>query len=146
MATTNVQQARIPTGLEIPVINLTGTDIGANVAVRLDGSNKMTNSLTSATGIAIALPATGGNPSPCIGLTVETIKNGLTGRVAGPGQIGLGVCDGAVTQGDSVDASAAVAGRIKAHTAAKFSLGLALTDGADGDTIPVLVGGAPPNA
>lgn len=139
MATTNIQQARIPTNFEIPVFNNSGTDIAANVVLSLDGANLMSNSLTSQAGICVVPAPTGANPAVALGVSVEIIPNGQSGRMAGPGQVGLAVCDGAVTGGTVVDASAAVAGKIKAHTAAKNQFGIALTTGADLDTIPVLI-------
>lgn len=139
MATTNMQVASQWLASDIPVYNYSSsTDIAANTVVAVDATNTVNNGTTN-TGIGIVLPSTGGNPTLCIGVTVEVVKASQTGRVRTVGGIATVVCDGAVTANTIVDASASVAGRVAAHTAGKNSIGIALMTGADGDTIDILV-------
>lgn len=147
MATTNVQMASFPTVYDFPVYNASAsTDIPAGSCLSIDSGNLMSNSLSSVTAICVVASPTGSNPAVSIGIAVETIKAGSHGRCRGPGGIAVAICDGAVTAGTVVDASTAVAGSVKAHTAAKYSIAVALATGADTDTIPVLVTGPCPNA
>lgn len=142
MSTANTQAASFPNAQRIPAYNASGTDIPANTAVIVDSTNTMNNSAsTPQTAIAVALPATGGNPSLCIGITASVIPAGGNGIVAGPGQIQPAVADGVITAGNICDASptGGKAGMVKAHTSGQPSIGIALATSADGDTIPVLV-------
>lgn len=146
MATTNVQMAQFPTVYDIPVLNKTGSDIDAGTVLSIDSSNLMSNALTSVTAVCVKPSPTGSDPALAFAVALDAIKDGQTGRARGPGGIALVKCDGAVTAGTVVDASATTAGRVKAHTAAKYSFAYALATGADADFIPALILGPAPNA
>lgn len=148
MSTANVQLANTPIDSDLPCINNSVTDIPAFTVVIVDATNTITNSLTTlATQIGVSLPATGGNPSVALGVTQEIIKaNAVSSgrvRVAGVSQV---TGDGTITAGTVVDASVTTAGRVKAHTAAKYSIGQALSTSADGEQLLILIGSAAPNA
>jgi len=72
-------------------------------------------------------------------VALETIKAGSNGRVRCFGPIASALADGAITGGTAVDSSASTAGRVKAHTAAKNAIGVALATAADGDRVPVML-------
>lgn len=146
MSTINVQLATTPLPSDLPCYNYGGSDIPANTVVCLDGTNTITNSVsTLATGLGVVLPTTGGNPSVGFGVTMEVIKAGQTGRVRTAG-VALVTGDGAITAGTVVDVSVTTAGRVKAHTAGKYSFALALSTSADGEQLLINVLGAAPNA
>lgn len=136
MTFANIQVSDTPGATDYPFLNNSGADIPADTVVALDTT--ISDALSSKTGIGITLPSTGGNPSPCVGVTIDAIPNGGGGRVRCFGPISNGKCDGAITVGAAVDASPTVAGRIKSHAAGKFQIGLALVTGADGETIPFM--------
>ena len=149
MATTNVQMGKDPSQRLIAVYNAGTTDIPANQAVIIDASNILDNAGVK-NQIAVTLPTDTTNPSVCLGITNVLIPAKTEGTVipANSGQMAIGTCDGAVTAGTVVDNSvtSTKTGRIKTHTAGKYSLALALATGADGDEIPVLMSHAAPNA
>lgn len=138
MSFSNIQTPDFPGYTDYPFLNKSGADIAADTPVTLDTT--ISDALSSDTGIKIKANVTGGNPSLCVGVAIDTIPNGGTGRVRCFGPISNVKCDGAVTVGTTVDASASVAGRVAAHTAGKAQLGLALVTGADGETIPIMLG------
>jgi len=141
MATTNVQIASFPLEGDLPVYNYsTTTAIAAGQAVMLDVANPVNNAVPGNYAIGVTLPASGGNPSICLGITVDTIPALGTGRVR-PGGVATVQCHGAVTIGTFVEATptAGKVGRVRTSTAAQPSIGLALTSGIDDDIIPVLV-------
>lgn len=134
-ALANVQVAKTPLPTDIPVINLSGADIPADAPVHVDTTAG--NQMGTGTNQGIPIIPFATDTIPCLGTTMEIIKNGASGRVR-PVGIGTGVCDGGVTAGTFVDPSATANRSIKTHVAAKCSLGIALATGADGETIPFL--------
>lgn len=145
MPTYNRQFTKTPYGTDITVVNLTGSDLAEGTVVCLDTT--AANLVAAYDGYSVVLPATGGNPDTPVGVLLETAKaSGGQARLRGFGPIVPVVCDGAVTVKGLVDASVTTAGRVKAHTAAKVSMGMAMMTGADGDTIEVMLFGPAPNA
>lgn len=141
----NRQFPKTPHGTDIGVINLTGADITEGSVVCLDTT--AANLVPTYDGFSVVLPATGGNPDTPLGVLLENAKaSGGQARCRTFGPIVPVVCDGAVTVKGLVDASVTTAGRVKAHTAAKVSMGMAMMTGADGDTILVMLLGPAPNA
>lgn len=131
-----IAQTPIFSGDEV-FYNYGTTDIPANTVVALDTTNCIGDSNGDATP-GIVLPTLGGNPTLCVGITLETIKAKQTGRVRTSG-LAWAVADGAISPGAIVDASpnSNKAGLVTAHSAAKNSLGAARSKAADGD--PVLI-------
>jgi hypothetical protein len=130
---------------DLPFINMTGTDIAAGLVVGLDGSNVFgpTNVLD---GIAVALA--GADGALVIGVTLETLKAGsgagvagTAGRIRTVGQITVCTASGAVTAGTVVMVEANT-GKVKTQTSAKAQIGYALTTGASGDQVYVMLSGA----
>ena len=142
MSTANIQLASTPLPSDLPFYNYGVSDIPANTVVILDAANTVNNAVPGNTALGAKLPATGGNPSLALGVTMEILKVGQTGRVRTQG-IAIVTCDGAVTAGAAVDASPTVAGAAKAHVAAKNSLGQALISAADTEQTLVLINPAP---
>ncbi len=137
MSATYDQLAQTPLASDETFKNYSGSDIPANTAVALDTTNYVGDSLGT-TIPGIILPATGGNPSLCVGITMDKIKAGQVGRVR-PLGTAYAIANGTITPGQTVDADVTTAGRILAHTAAKASLGQARSGGASGDPILVFV-------
>jgi hypothetical protein len=148
MSTANVQLANMPIDADLACINNSATDIPAFTVVIVDATNTITNSITTlATQIGVSLPATGGNPSIGLGITQEIIKaNAVSaGRVRVQG-ISQATGDGTCTAGQILDVSVTTAGRVKAHTAGKYSFCQALSTCADTEQLIVLLGFVAPNA
>ena len=148
MGIANVQVSSVWEAGDVAAFNYSGSDIPAFRLVKIDATNTASNAVTGApipAMVGVALPATGGNPDPCWGVTMEIIKAGNSGRVRTRG-IAPVLTDGVTTAGTVVDASATVAGAVKAHTAAKYSIGTALITAADTEVSLVDITGANPNA
>lgn len=113
------------------------SDIAAGVIVKIDATNFVGDTAGDVLK-GIALPSTGGDPSLCFGITMELIKAGGVGRVRTLG-IATAIADGSITVGTTVDASASVAGRAKAHTGGKASIGFARSGASDGDPVSIFI-------
>lgn len=142
MAGPNAQLSQVPSYTDFAFKNNTGATLAANIAVAIDATYS-TTATALLTSIGIKEPASTGDP--VIGVLMESVADGAVGKVRCLGPIAQMFADGAITAGTYVDGSAASSkkGFAKAHTAAKASIGIALTGAAaDGDSLLVmLVGG-----
>ena len=144
MSTYNRQYAKKPLPFDFDCINLSVTDIPSDTVVVPDTT--AANLLPLQDGFAVALPATGGNPGPVVGVTQEIVKaSGTAARLRTAGWAFVTI-DGAVTVGQYLDASTTTAGHAQAHVAGKNHFALALETGADQDVILVQLVGGGPNA
>jgi hypothetical protein len=144
MATTYTQLASTFSYTDFSFKNYGLTDLAQDLVVTVDTTNYVADASTSIDSIGVAYPTLGGTVQPVIGVTLETIPAGGTGRVRCFGPIVRGTCHGAVTVGTYVEATvtAGKSGMIRTHTGLT-SCGLALTSGADGDVIVYMLGVAP---
>jgi hypothetical protein len=138
------QLAQTYGGLDVTFKNYGGSDIAANLAVALDATNYVGDSTSTHTVPGIVLPtAAGGDPTLCIGVTMETVKAGGHGRVRVKGIAAVQFYHASLTvaPGVMVDASAhsGDAGHVTLHTAAKASIGQTISGGASLDTILISV-------
>lgn len=125
------QFSRVPVqGGDIPFHNYGGSDIDAGLAVLLDASNDG----------GIVLPTASGGVTGSVGVTVDKVSAGTSGRVQ---VLGVAVCKaaGSVTAGDEVMISDTTAklGWVKTKTAGGIGLGQALNSAADGFPVRVLL-------
>lgn len=141
MSLLNVQLANTPCYTDFPFLNTSGAIIAEGVAVSVDVAVALGDA--SVPGVPIKVVATDGDPT--LGVTMEAIGIGATGRVRCLGPIVAMKADGAITAGTHVMASGTTAkkGFAKAAGSAKSSLGIALNPStSDGDLVLVLLGGA----
>lgn len=133
----NVQLSTAPSYGDFPFMNYGNTDIPAGVFVSVDATNLVGVSTNEGPGVVI-INASG---DPTVGVTMEIIKAGNTGRVRTQG-IAAVQSDGAVTAGTWVAASAG-GGKVGYGIAAinnKSVGGIALnTSAADADLLLVLL-------
>lgn len=125
----------VPNG-EITLYNYGGSDIAAFQAVEIDTSN--TGTSQNPPGIVLATVAASTIQMP-VGITMETIKAGRSGRVQ---ILGGAVCtaDGAINYGQWVEPSNASSklGRVRLATGAAPAMGFCLSQNAL-DADPVLI-------
>lgn len=140
----NFQGASAPSYSDFTFKNYNAsTDIGANLAVKLDTTNVLDgtdNGTWGAVDTPGVIPVTG-DGDIVVGVTMETIKAGGVGRVRTAGIASMSA-DGAITAGAAVMASSAggKVGFAKAQTAGKAQIGIALnTTSADSEPVLVLV-------
>lgn len=141
MALLNIQLANTPSSTDYPFVNTSGVAIPEGCAVEVDVSVALGDA--SVPGVPIKVVAADGDPA--LGVAMETIAIGATGRIRCLGPIAAMKADGAITAGTYVMASgtASKKGFAKASAAAKGSLGIALNPaGADNDLVLVMLGGA----
>lgn len=138
----NFQGAGAPSHSDFTFKNYSAsTDIAANVAVKMDTTNVL-NGTDNATWGTVdtpgVIPVTG-DGQLVVGVTMEIIKAGQTGRVRTAG-IAPMLADGAITAGVAVMASSTAlkVGFAKAQTAALAQIGYSLNTTAN-DSEPVLV-------
>lgn len=114
----------------------TTTDIAAGMGVLADGTNK--GDATAPPGIV--LPTTSGGVAKTLGITLEIIKAGATGRVRMLGGA-VGTSNATLTPGDPVQISdtSGKEGQIIAAATTARSVGICLTDCVAGDPILVWV-------
>jgi translation elongation factor EF-1alpha len=93
--------------------------------------------------IAVTLPGTTPS-SACIGVTSQTIYDGTIRKLTPVGPIAAAVCYGTVNAGSIVDNCTVTnyTGRVQAHVATSRQLGIALAQGLDGETIPLILSAA----
>ncbi len=144
MGTTYDQLATTYTESDIPCQNKTGSTIAADTIVMLDATTNYIGDANGTTIPNIKLPvASGGDPSACFGVTLESIPTGQQGRVrtAGIARVTWYAASAGVLPGATVDATShsGDAGKATTHTAAKASIGTAVSAGAVGDTILINV-------
>lgn len=138
MTFANIQSVDFPGATDYPFQNYSASvDIEADTVVSLDTT--ISDALSSKQGIGVVATPTASGPNQAIGVTLEKIPFGGSGRVRCFGPIVNVKMDGAVTVGGAVDASTTTAGRAKAHVAAKIQLGIALVTAADLETIPIML-------
>jgi hypothetical protein len=147
MALTNFQFSNTPSLDDQPFFNYTAVDIPAFTPVSPDTVNVLgglatTGPLTGTAvqGVSVVPVAAIGNV--VIGVTMEIIKAGNSGRVRALGPLVPLVADGAIVAGVTVDASSTAGRSAKSHTAAKFQIGVALSTAADADPVLVMLLGA----
>lgn len=136
-AIANVQINTAPNAFDFAFVNLSGATIPAFTPVKPDATAG--NQLGTGTNEGCPIIPIAAIGDPCIGMTMEPIVNGASGRVRVAGPVIPGICDGGVTAGQVVDFSSTANRSIKAHTATKAQAGIALATGADGETVPVLM-------
>jgi hypothetical protein len=146
MAATYDQLAQTYGGTDLVVHNYGGSDIPANVPLVLDTTNYVGDTNQAHTVPGVAAVTTQANPPTCILFSLEIIKAGANGRARGVGPTvvaTLYLASGSVAPGDVLDATptAGHVGTVTSHTAAKASVGFALSGGVSGD--PVLLMLAP---
>lgn len=141
MALLNIQLSQTPGATDFPFLNKSGAEIPEGCAVEVDTAVNLGDA--GVLGVPIKVVATDGDPA--LGVTMERIPDGATGRVRCLGPIAAMKADGAITAGAYVMASggASKKGFAKAAGAAKGSLGIALNPAsADNDLVLVMLGGA----
>lgn len=144
MTTANTQVAIVPGFYPISVYNAsTVTDIPPNMAVIIDTANNLNAATIANTMIAVTLPGTT-TSSACIGVTSQTIYAGTIGKITPVGPICGAVCYGTVNAGSIVDNCTVTnyTGRVQAHVATAKQIGIALVQGLDGETIPIVLSAA----
>lgn len=110
--------------------NATGSDIAAGLAVIADSSNPPSPGVPG----YITLPASDEKP---LGITVDAIPNGKTGRVRVIG-VAVCTCSAAVAFGAYVETDSA--GKVLPQTAANYAIGVALgATAGTGELVSVLI-------
>ena len=113
--------------------------IAAGTAVLLDTS--AANGIPASTAIGVVAPTTSGSVAACIGVAVESILPGKTGRIRA---LGGAVCTayGSITVGDMVVVSSTSSheGQVATAGSGAVGFGKALSTAADGDSVLVWVG------
>jgi hypothetical protein len=121
--------------LVLPFKNFGGSDIAAGLGVLADTSNVPVGDYAG----GIVLPTNGGGVVGTLGVTVERIPAGGTGRVR---VYGVSVCtaNGSITYGTPVQISdtSAKLGYVKTCGSATVMLGIALDGASDGQLVRVL--------
>lgn len=124
-----------------PVVDLTfknygGSDIAAGLAVLADTSHPPSGDVPG----GVVLPTASGGVAGTIGITVEIIKAGGTGRVRVLGGYPC-TANGTITYGDIVQASdtSAKLGWAKTCGAATRQLGIAMCGASNGEVVQVFV-------
>lgn len=118
-------------GGDVPATNKTGSDIAANVVVKLDTANPESGTMPCA---CITTAGSGDYPE---GITIEAIANNKTGRVRRLGEA-LVTADSAIAAGDVIQAG--TAGQVRTKGAGVAQLGQAKTAAAaSGDKIRCLI-------
>lgn len=112
------------------------SDIGPNLGVLADTSN--VGDQDSPPGIV--LPTASGGQAKSIGITVETIKAGKSGRVRMAGAITC-TASGTVTFGEyvKIDDTTAKLGYVSTAGSAKEQIGQALTTATDGNRVEIWI-------
>jgi len=136
----NFQVASTPSYGDFAVKNYSTTvTIPSNVFVVCDTTNVL-GAVSSADGIGVMLPS-GDGTQVGIGITMESIAPGATGRIRSLGTA-VTTADGAITAGGFVQATndSNKVGFAKALAANATASGVALNTAADGDPCLVLLG------
>lgn len=130
------QFSSAPMAGDIAVKNAGLTDIPANVAVNLDTGNL----IPTVDSICVVRPTTSATVIEAIGVTLEIIKAGTTGRVRTQGIVPM-IASGTVTADQCVMAGTASGkeGYGATQTTALPQIGKALSTATDGNTFLLLI-------
>ena len=131
------QFASTPSYGDVPVKNYSGSTIAAALAVIVDATN-VVSPTSSNDAIGIAVPGAAG--VPVVGVTLEDVAAGATGRSRTSGIVAV-KCEGTIAAGTLVQASvtSSKVGWAKALTSAKAQIGMAVSSSTDGELILVLL-------
>jgi hypothetical protein len=144
----NFQGAGVPGATDYVFRNYhASVDIPAHVYVSVDAVNVLQGAANATWGLVdtVGVVVVASEGDPVVGVTMEVIKAGATGRVRCFGPIAPMLSDGVIAANAFVQASATAlkVGYAKAAGSADASGGLALnTTAADGDTVLVMLGTA----
>lgn len=134
----NTQIASTPAYSDFPFMNFGVTDIPAGTAVAIDAANTVGSGQQ---GIGIVLPTTDG--AKVVGVTLDKISAGTSGRVRCPTPLAMCKADGAITANTYVMSSGTSGklGHVKTYAAGAgvTSLGIALTTATNGDEVLVML-------
>lgn len=144
MTTANVQVAIVPGFYPLSVYNASTTaSIPEGSAVIIDAANNLNAATIANAHIAVTLPGTT-TSAACVGITNQTIYAGGIGAITPVGPICRATCYGTVNGGSVVDNCTVTnyTGSVQAHVTGQRQLGIALAQGLNGETIPMILSAA----
>ena len=119
--------------IDYTVKNTSGSDIGAGLAVKMDGSN------LPGAGVPMGVVLTGAADTQFLGVTVEAIPNGKTGRVRIMGVVPA-VCSAAIAPGTESRVKVDAAGKFLTATTGLPYAGFAISaTSATGEMVNVII-------